>query len=409
MTGYLTPDGRLRVFSDLGVVLSGAKLYTYVGGTPSTPLASYSNQGLTVANTNPVVASAGGLFGPIYLTPNISYKLVLTDAAGVVIWSQDFISIAADSLAAGAGISLAVAAGVTTISVTGPTVATIGMNDFRLTLESGVPVSSTDQTAKTTLYCTPSGRGNRMDVYDAAGVPTTLTSAQILIAIPASVSQLYSVWAYNNAGVLTLELTPWTNDTTPGAAAYSISAVTGTWTKTGDLTRRFLGLVRTTTVNGQTEDSVLKRFVWNHYNRVRRPLNQADTVANYNYTTATWRQAHGDVAQQLELVVGVADALLDLTISAIASNTGANVQLGIGIGEDSTTVPLATVNGGPQITQVAAQLVPWSAHLAKTPAIGRHVYARLEWSTASGTTQWQTSANFAGNGAISAINGWIEG
>lgn len=87
--GFLTPDARLRVFADVGTVLAGAKLHTYIAGTPSTPLATFSDSALTVPNLNPVVASAGGLFGPIYLTPGSAYKLALTDSSDVAIWTQD--------------------------------------------------------------------------------------------------------------------------------------------------------------------------------------------------------------------------------------------------------------------------------------------------------------------------------
>ena len=39
------------------------------------------------------------------------------------------------------------------------------INDFRLTLESGVPVSTSDQIAKTTIYLT-SYKGNTINFYD---------------------------------------------------------------------------------------------------------------------------------------------------------------------------------------------------------------------------------------------------
>lgn len=88
-TGLLSPDAALREFSDLGLVLSGAKLHTYVSGTPSTPLVTYSESTLVTQNANPVVASVGGLFGPIYLTPGVAYKYVLADSSDVTIWTRD--------------------------------------------------------------------------------------------------------------------------------------------------------------------------------------------------------------------------------------------------------------------------------------------------------------------------------
>lgn len=87
--GFLTPDARLRIVGDLSVIVPGAKLHTYVTGTPSTNQQTFSDSALTVPNANPVVASAFGLFGPIYLTPGLGYKLVLADANDVAIWTQD--------------------------------------------------------------------------------------------------------------------------------------------------------------------------------------------------------------------------------------------------------------------------------------------------------------------------------
>ncbi len=89
--GVLTPDARLRIVNDLSDIVPGAKLHTYVTGTPATPLPTYSDPDLAVGheNANPVVADAGGLFGPIYLTPGLGYKFLLTDADDVTIWTQD--------------------------------------------------------------------------------------------------------------------------------------------------------------------------------------------------------------------------------------------------------------------------------------------------------------------------------
>lgn len=70
-----------------GVPAAGWKLYFYASGT-DTPLATYSNAGLTVANTNPVVANADGYWGAIFLQA-ANYKVILTDANDVPKWSAD--------------------------------------------------------------------------------------------------------------------------------------------------------------------------------------------------------------------------------------------------------------------------------------------------------------------------------
>lgn len=70
-----------------GVPIPGAKLFFYASGT-TTPLATYSNIGLTVPNANPVQANAAGLFPNIFMQP-LFYKVVLTDSFGKQIWAAD--------------------------------------------------------------------------------------------------------------------------------------------------------------------------------------------------------------------------------------------------------------------------------------------------------------------------------
>jgi hypothetical protein len=83
----LVPTARQRVFDSVGVTEPGAKLWTYASQT-TTPLATYSDAALTVANTNPVIADASGTFGAIFLLPQ-AYSLTLLDADDVLIWQQD--------------------------------------------------------------------------------------------------------------------------------------------------------------------------------------------------------------------------------------------------------------------------------------------------------------------------------
>lgn len=85
------PIPRQDCFDTSGNPRAGAKLYFYVTGT-TTPLATYSNSGLTVANANPVVADSAGLFGEIFLTQSAVYKVVLKTSADVTVWTADPVS-----------------------------------------------------------------------------------------------------------------------------------------------------------------------------------------------------------------------------------------------------------------------------------------------------------------------------
>ena len=74
-------------FDANGDPISGAKLYFYETGT-STPQDTYSDDALSSANTNPVIADSAGRFGDIFLT-GADYKVTLTDASDVTIWTAD--------------------------------------------------------------------------------------------------------------------------------------------------------------------------------------------------------------------------------------------------------------------------------------------------------------------------------
>lgn len=79
---------RASVFDINGDPISGGKLWFYEPGS-STPRATYSDAGLTTANSNPVEANSAGRFPEIFLTPAVGYKVVLTDANNAVIWTAD--------------------------------------------------------------------------------------------------------------------------------------------------------------------------------------------------------------------------------------------------------------------------------------------------------------------------------
>lgn len=71
------------LFSIIGLdseIEVGSKLYWYVANT-ATPVDTYSNPELTVANTNPVLAQADGRFPEMWLAPG-SYKYILTAPGG---------------------------------------------------------------------------------------------------------------------------------------------------------------------------------------------------------------------------------------------------------------------------------------------------------------------------------------
>ena len=69
--------------------LAGGKLYTYQAGS-STPLATYTTNNGTIANSNPIVLGTDGrLPNELWLTYGYYYKFVLQDAVGSTIATYD--------------------------------------------------------------------------------------------------------------------------------------------------------------------------------------------------------------------------------------------------------------------------------------------------------------------------------
>ena len=84
------PPPRVYAPSITGAPFPGARLYFYETGT-ATPMDTYSDQGRTIPNSNPVVADQGGNFPDIFLS-DASYRVVLTDSSGDEQWTADPVS-----------------------------------------------------------------------------------------------------------------------------------------------------------------------------------------------------------------------------------------------------------------------------------------------------------------------------
>ena len=96
-TGTVAPYMRLQFFSNSGTPLAGGSLETYAAGT-TTPLATYSDVSLLVANPTTIMLNSAGrpsvssVEVGVFLSPGASYKFILKDSSGSTIWTQDNIS-----------------------------------------------------------------------------------------------------------------------------------------------------------------------------------------------------------------------------------------------------------------------------------------------------------------------------
>jgi len=263
-------------------------------------------------------------------------------------------------------------------------------NGFRLTLTSNVPVTPTDVVGGTIYACPMTG--NVISLYDATLAKwVKRTSAQFSLALGTLTSNLpHDVFCYSNAGVPTLEFTPWTNLVTRATALVRLD---GVLVKSGAPTRRYLGTFRT---NGTTTtvDSDAFRYLWNYYNRVDRRILVLGLSSTWTYATNAWRQAQGATQNQFNCVIGVAE---DITMAMVrtsalgSSGTYANCMVAMGL--DSTTAPTSNT------VLAATANVAYVAYNADYPVLipeGGHYIAWLEIATSGISVTFQGG----GGGAI---------
>jgi microcystin-dependent protein len=90
MAVNLSPIGNgFQFFTTTGLPLAGGYLYTYQAGS-TTPLTTYTDNGGTSSNTNPIqLGTDGRPPAEIWLTYGFNYKFVLADSTNAVIQTYD--------------------------------------------------------------------------------------------------------------------------------------------------------------------------------------------------------------------------------------------------------------------------------------------------------------------------------
>jgi hypothetical protein len=421
MAAALSPVPRQTFFANDGSPLAGGAVYTYSAGT-LTPKTMYSDTGLTVPISNPIVLNSAGRpqasaidTTEVGLYPQSgSYKWIVKNSSGTTIWTQD--NIPSDAIAAGTVTSVGLSmpsiftvanspvTSTGTLTVTNAVNTAFGTCQGRLTGTSGSAVTTGNVANITTIYFTPY-HGNLIDLFDGVSAWNRRKFTEISVALGTLTSGLpYDVFCYDNAGTPALRSpVAWTSTS---ARATAITLQDGIYVKSGATTDRYLGTFYTTSTT-QTQDTVQQRYLWNYYNRVKRPLERFETTANWTYSTATVRQANGSTSNQVEAVIGVAEAVLDLNLTVTVANNNGGIFVSAGIGEDSTTAytcgwlvsaPIATTQGAVQV----------GGRMTKYPAVGRHFYSWNEWSTATPTTTWYSGGSVGSTTTI-GLEGAIDG
>ncbi len=281
----------------------------------------------------------------------------------------------------------------------------------RITLESGVPVSTSDQTAKTNIYWTPCDSACKpitngvISLWNGSAlVDVAVTEITKAVGTLTSGKNYDFFVDYNGGTPQGVFSAAWTTDIARADALgtqYDSTRKETIIIKSGTAAYRWVGTFRTTATT-TTEDSLAKRFIWNAYNQVARVMQGAtETTDSWNYTLAAFHQANANAANQLAYVTGEVSVEVEALVTAIhACSVAQNAMNAIGV--DSTTVASGFRNFGS-----TTSVQPSSASYRGTPGLGYHFLAWLEYSQASGTTTWYGDA---GDATVyqSGINGIIS-
>lgn len=244
----------------------------------------------------------------------------------------------------------------------------------RLTLTSGVALTTADVTGATSVYFALAG-GNQVPIYNGTSIVSN-TFTELTLALDSNSGHTnyqqsgknYDLFVISDSGTVRLGTGPKWNDGAvagsdtargTGAASTELQQINGLWSNKNTITIRFgsasgntvsiaanqatyVGTLRTT-ADGVTEDSLVKRFLYNAYNQAQRQFLRNDATPTWAYSTATFRQANASASNQLAYVAGLVGSALDVTTMGIVANSTATYRIVYtGIGLDSTTINSGT-------------------------------------------------------------------
>jgi hypothetical protein len=298
----------------------------------------------------------------------------------------------------------------------------------KVTLTSNTPVPESDVAAATSVILTPADSLGTM-IYDGTNDVYRQMTGELTLALDSNSGHTgyhqsgknFDFGHYWDGSAVVVGTGPaWSSDTSRGSGAGTseVEIYNGRMVNKVDWTVRF-GSASGNTVtvaarkfnvsggfrcsaNGQTDDTVLKRFVWDLYRPALRPISVIDTTDSWSYATSTFRQANSAAGNQLAWFAGVAGRPIQLQVAGKWS--GATVTgITSGIGIDSTSANSAKVY---QNNVLGSGATAFTANTFATyvgyPGIGYHTGVWLE----KGNTGATAYGDAGGTEAQTGMTGW---
>lgn len=358
----------------------GAGSISFFAGTSGTPIMFANERGWNIGGANDIVDGTKVLAiaaGTPPVTPTSSAQIYYDTATGALRYLRPN----------GEHVTLA-----DFVTEQDPTT-----NGFRLTSQTLTPLPSVDVANVSTIYLAPFKSASIALRTTGAGARWVMrTGSQATLSLTGlTASRNYDVFAFWTGSAIAIELgAAWTNDTT---RADAIVRLNGVWVKNADVTRRYVGTIRTTSTT-QTQDTALRRFIWNVDNQVRRRVQWQNANTSWAITAAQfagWRPILNSSASAVEFVIGMPTMVM-LNGRYFFTATSAGWVSGNGIGIDSTTVNSARVFGC--LTPASGNYVDAWTQYHDVIAEGYHKCYQLEVATGGGGP----TATFYGNAGNAA-------
>ena len=260
---YFSPINS-QFFDANGNPLNAGKVYTYLAGT-STPATTYTTQGGTTPQSNPIILdSLGYMPNPLWLATGVSYKLIIQDSSGTTLKTFDNIggvndvSTPLSQWVTFTGTATYISA--TQFSVTGDQTAIFSTGRRLQTTNSGGTIYSTITTG---VYS--AGITTVTIVSDAGGLDSGLSTVlygvltYVNSAMPKAQS---SASADNISGGAANQLV---YQTAPGTTAKLTAGTTGQYLQQGASAPQWISLtnppaVRQTVLSGNVDSNGLPSF-----------------------------------------------------------------------------------------------------------------------------------------------------
>jgi hypothetical protein len=279
----------------------------------------------------------------------------------------------------------------------------VSLPQGRLTLQTAVPVMTTTQSAKTTIYYTPYV-GNQVPIYDGTSFRNVAFSELSVATSDATkspavigASKVNDWFVWDDAGTTRIGHGPdWTDDTTRSAGT-ALTRVNGIYLNNaltnGPAASRgtYVGTTRSNAssqldwIYGAVAASGTAGFfgVWNAYNRVKFSTFVGDSTDSWSYAVAnTWRSANASATMRVTVVRGLDEDSVSADYRA-EGVAGAATICSAGVGLDSTTAFSGNTGFSAQ-----ANAVPFNSQYAGNPGLGVHFFQAIEYNSTTTASTW---------------------